>query len=801
MDGAEGVVRDNLIREGKKVNLGEVAKELTTQVYRSGLEGSALIKAIRGLKGELEGLRLRADELGDIDLSKIHDAKISTTNNINYKTDSTPTIKYRKAKARAYKQIVENKSDISVDVNGTKYGIPEINKELGKYYDDIERLEMLDGKRVRGGKLGKYSAQIAGNIAGGAVGGAVGGLTGAAIGTVVGGETSSFLKGKSMAGTFGKGTGKDVISNAILERAKAEGKLPPEVNLKIPDLKVGVPKDIPKTKEIFKLERDIEKNVEQQKAAIKAGNFELVAALKEIYQVLVRYLKDVINEIRKNSEGGFIRINDSGASMPANQPKRGISKSSESLSDNTILNDAKQALREAKGLSASDIMSKHPDINLKRDVPITDIHGNKAVIPEGEALTPYELKGNKANCHSLFPDQLLTLLHEMTTKHLVRQENEEYTLDPSVPNRWKKLHADWQENLDRAYTSLSTIMNLIHLPHCLDYEWWFTHGGREQVAELLLYRNPLPVPNTVAFLGSPLFGAFAAALLPESQVCILDKSRATLDAIRDGVDADRVRLVHYDAQQPLPQELIGIADMVFFDPPWYVDYYDLFLRRSMQLAFGHYATVAFVLFPLLTRPDSLQERKHILEIAMSYGLSIVAMESHVAHYYTPQFEQESLREKGINAKNWRRGDFAIFISDGTRLPENIAQRVEESEWREALIGKIKVKVRVKDETPNVYVAPELLKFAERDVIFPSVSRRDPLRNEINLWTSTQRGFKIKGWMAVWKIVEGIENDLSLEEILESIRRVYPAATVPDSAKQDVESVWRQLRGHLERGNT
>jgi len=54
-----------------------------------------------------------------------------------------------------------------------------------------------------------------------------------------------------------------------------------------------------------------------------------------------------------------------------------------------------KTIRESKGLSADDIMQKYPDINLKRDVAITDIHGEKKVIPEGEALTPYELKGNK----------------------------------------------------------------------------------------------------------------------------------------------------------------------------------------------------------------------------------------------------------------------------------------------------------------------------------------------------------------------------------------------------------------------
>ena len=410
--------------------------------------------------------------------------------------------------------------------------------------------------------------------------------------------------------------------------------------------------------------------------------------------------------------------------------------------------------------------------------------------------SPQTFKQLLESCHSLFPDQLASLLHEMEKNHFVQRDGEEYTLDISVSNRWRKVHADWNENLDRAYTALSAIMGRIHLPHCLDYEWWFTHGGRERVEDLLLHSNPLPVPESVVFLGSPLFGAFASALLPESQIHILDKSGATLEAIKEDVDSERVRLVCYDAEEPLIQELIGIADMVFFDPPWYVDYYDLFLRRSMQLIFNRYATVAFVLFPLLTRPASLQERKQVFEIAMAYGLSLVAMESHVAHYYTPQFEQESLAIKGIDAKNWRRGDLAMFISDGTCLPENIALRVEEGRWLELIVSKIKVKVRVKDEDPDTYISPELLDFADGKVALPTVSRRDPIRNEIDLWTSTQRGFKIKGWKAVWKIAEGIRDNFSLEEIFERIRQDYPNATIPESEKPAVEKVWHELRSHF-----
>ena len=168
----------------------------------------------------------------------------------------------------------------------------------------------------------------------------------------------------------------------------------------------------------------------------------------------------------------------------------------------------------------------------------------------------------------------------------------------------------------------------------------------------------------------------------------------------------------------------------------------------------------------------------------------------MAHYLTPHFEQETLIQKGIDAKNWRRGDLAVFISEGDRLPENIVQRIEKEEWTEFLVGKIKIKLRVKDENPDVYIVPEISDVRNKDSGFPSVSRRDPLRAEIDLWTSTQRGFKIKGYKAIEKIVEGIQNNLSVAEIFSNVKQSFPAGIVPDSALQDIEIVLQKLRQHI-----
>ena len=308
IDGSEGIVRENLVIEKASVNVAEVQRYLVENIDKS-FEGSDLTRALNGIKGEIEGLSKRADSSGNILLEKIHDAKIGTTQNINYRVDSTPTIKYRKIKASTYRQIIEDKSKFEVDVNGKKYKVGDINKELGKYYGDIERLQNLDGRKVKGGKLGKYTAQLSGNLIGGAAG-AIFGAPGAAIGGLIGGEAAGFIKGKAFANTFGKERGVSAPKNDILGAAKKAGQLAPKVDLTVASPKVGAKKSVIKTKEITAIESQISNNVKKQKAAIKAGDFSLVATLKEVYDVLVFKLKELVQAIKNtpNQQGGFVGL-------------------------------------------------------------------------------------------------------------------------------------------------------------------------------------------------------------------------------------------------------------------------------------------------------------------------------------------------------------------------------------------------------------------------------------------------------------------------------------------------------------
>jgi uncharacterized protein YcfJ len=218
LDHAEGVVRKNLVRLNETVNLSKVESELTKAVYDSGLEGADLKNALNNVKKEISGYRLKADVNGDVPLALIHDAKISTTNGIDYNTPADVKA-YRKAIARGLKKTVEKNSEFPVE---------DVNKALSPYLQDIKYLESLDGRKVKGGKLGKYFSQVTGTMIGGAMGSAIGGPIGSAIGGIAGREISGKMVSSNLSKTFGKESGRVAEQHPTIKKAVELGNTPPE---------------------------------------------------------------------------------------------------------------------------------------------------------------------------------------------------------------------------------------------------------------------------------------------------------------------------------------------------------------------------------------------------------------------------------------------------------------------------------------------------------------------------------------------------------------------------------------------
>lgn len=204
----EDVISNNLKREGKTTSLQQLQREMLANIKNSDIRGADEVAAIRKVSAEIEGLKLRADAEGNIPLWVVHDAKRYKYKNLDY---SNPASKNTdKAIARTLKEAVENNTD-SIDVKRT-------NDELAEYYAMLSFLEKLDGKKVKGGRLGKYFAQIIGGAAGTHIGGPVG--------TLVGAEIGGRLQGKMMRRTFNKASGKEMKVSDAMTRAVNLGKSP-----------------------------------------------------------------------------------------------------------------------------------------------------------------------------------------------------------------------------------------------------------------------------------------------------------------------------------------------------------------------------------------------------------------------------------------------------------------------------------------------------------------------------------------------------------------------------------------------
>lgn len=230
LDHAENVVRKNLVRLGEKVTPEEVLVRLEDAINRSGLEGSDLKIALNKAKREISGYKLKADADGNIPLEVIHDAKIATGKKVRDFTTPSEIKTYEKAIGEALKETVEKNST---------FNVREVNGEISKYLQDIKFLEQLDGKKVKGGKLGKYFARISGNIIGGAIGTAVGGHIGTAIGSAVGGEVAGRVQGSILSKTLSGKTGYTAPKNPIIEKAVADKNKP---QLMLPSPQKGTPR-------------------------------------------------------------------------------------------------------------------------------------------------------------------------------------------------------------------------------------------------------------------------------------------------------------------------------------------------------------------------------------------------------------------------------------------------------------------------------------------------------------------------------------------------------------------------------
>lgn len=302
----EGVIGKILEQEGRTININKLKNEMV-----KGIKNTRSIfgknTALASIEDDLADLANLADANGNIKVSDIYSAKVDKYSKINY--DNPAVAQFEKAKAKVFKQIVENETK-GIDVGA-------VNKELQTLYAVQNYLEKLQGKKVEGGRLGKHFARVTGAIVGGHFG---------PIGALLGSELSGGIKGMTMKAGLSGRTGNipykagaemqnalDRVNNPKVLQLPAYSNI--DGNLNANQIKTTIPNinDMPVSIQPIKNKSIPLKTNQSEKTIYKSSNFDKTSAEYEKKygttnrDIIKKALEEDKKSIpKKNTQAGFI---------------------------------------------------------------------------------------------------------------------------------------------------------------------------------------------------------------------------------------------------------------------------------------------------------------------------------------------------------------------------------------------------------------------------------------------------------------------------------------------------------------
>ena len=284
------------------------------------------------------------------------------------------------------------------------------------------------------------------------------------------------------------------------------------------------------------------------------------------------------------------------------------------------------------------------------------------------------------------------------------------------------------------------------LPHPLDYDWRFTRATVELLWELA--GLPATRNGPTILMGVPSMADDINLRGSGQWVTLLERSASTVEALRD---KSLVEVIGCDvARDKLPPVT---ASTIVADPPWYEADTISFLWSAATLCRAD-GIVMLSLPPVGTRPGIAGERTRIEEAAGGFGLELAGIYPGILRYLMPFFEWNALRASGFTGPSlaWRRGDLAVFARNGRAARTPRPQAPKEGRWIEESLGRTRFRLR---EDMHSDFSDPVLRSMIADDILPTVSKRDPRRAGVDVWTSGNRVFRCQGTSVLATIIAAV----------------------------------------------
>lgn len=266
------------------------------------------------------------------------------------------------------------------------------------------------------------------------------------------------------------------------------------------------------------------------------------------------------------------------------------------------------------------------------------------------------------------------------------------------------------------------------LEHPLDFEWLFSKEAKGKIIETV---NDLARGQkwTVLCLGCPSIFKMGSQLNIHN-FRLLDKNAASWGQLSEAKALTNIDLLH-DAVPDLQ------IDAAIIDPPWYNDFYRLFIWSALMLA--RPGAKLLVSVPQIgTRPSCEEDLANLLEWCSDAGLRLLHHHRSHLSYRAPLFEMNALKAQGIHnvPYDWRRGDLLVLEKIRSTVTPRPPNALAGEAWLEYHSGLVRYKLKTGPGTGSV----PALRPVVRNAVIPSVSTRFPGRGPANFVTSGNRFF-------------------------------------------------------------
>ena len=285
--------------------------------------------------------------------------------------------------------------------------------------------------------------------------------------------------------------------------------------------------------------------------------------------------------------------------------------------------------------------------------------------------------------------------------------------------------------------------------HPLDFTWYFSKTTR---LFLLDYAHQMTHQNdSILFLGTPSLLCFPHHIFRDRTAHLIDKhvsdyrTKILVNSQCYGCDllSDKIPTIN--------------TNLVISDPPWYVEYYDSFLWAASKMCSIN-GKMLLALPPKNIRPKISTELKQIINRAIELGFRLVSIKKNAISYHTPQFERNSLISQGISnfPDDWRKGNLGIFIKEKNAVVSRPIS-INNKSWKSMTLNGVEIRIKI-NET-KTYLSPSLISIVPNNIL-NSVSRRNSIRDNIDIWFMDNRIFSCKGPNILFRILQSIEQNKS-----------------------------------------